>query len=281
MSPPGWPTATGEPVVVLADASTSVERECSSEWVRREHGDAEADPAPRSRAGDHRDPAGRPADGRRRPAARAPPRRVAAPRARRRARGAARAMSSTSAIRATPAPGRSAGSRRSHPDRCRIVAGEPARASELRSALGHAWAATGTRRRPHRVRGPAGERSPSSAPSAAAWRALQGAAPRPGGDVVDRPLPRRRAPRSRVELGRPEDEVTAGGERATSSEMVTGWSPAAHGSRRPARAHQLHAGLRPRARLRPRAGRPAARAPPSRTRSCSCRATSRTSTPSC
>ena len=46
--------ATGEPVVVLADASTSVEREVLDAWLRREHGDLEViqlhDPA----SGDHR-----------------------------------------------------------------------------------------------------------------------------------------------------------------------------------------------------------------------------------
>ena len=55
--------------------------------------------------------------------------------------------------------------------------------------------------------------------------------------------------------------------------------PVADRPRRPARAHQLPAGLRPRARLRRRRRWRGSARPPRSTRSCSSRATSRTSTP--
>ena len=132
MSPPGWPMATGEPVVVLADASTAVEREVLDEWVRREHRRPRGDPGPRSRARRPPRPAGRPGAGRRRPVAHPAPGGVAAARARRQAGGTAARRGP--APRQSPPPPDAAQRRitRSQPDRCRVVVGEPARVSALR-----------------------------------------------------------------------------------------------------------------------------------------------------
>ena len=221
--------------------------------ARRRRGD----PAPRSCVRRPPRPAGRPGEGRRRPVAHPPPCGVAAPRARRPPGGAAARRCPPPRRPAPPPHGVAAPDHEEPPRPVPRRGGRAGPGVGAPQAVGHRERRRGSRRGVHRVRVPAGDARPRARRVPAGGCAVQGAATRPGGAVVDRPLPLRPAPpraRARTARGRGD----RGGERVPRGDGH-GVDPVAHRSRRPARAHQLPAGLRPRARLRRDAGRPAAR----------------------
>ena len=186
---------------------------------------------------------------------------------------------SPSAIRATRARCAQRWILRRSRDRCRIVAGEPAPASELRER----WRDGGRRRSRPRRRGLAefvarqaalGARARRAPP---ARRALQGPAPRARGHPRAA-RPSRVAWRvSRVSSGVASPTSRARRPRDLSRDRRHP-QPLRDRPRRPSDPPALHAGLRRAAALRPRAARARSRPWASGIPSSSCRSTSRTST---
>ncbi len=264
---PAWPGARAPAVVFLLDAASRLERRAARALDRGAPARA-ADV--RGRGGDSDPAVARPRGGAgastRARGARSPPatircwRRCASPGCRRERDGVharrASATCSRSAIRAIPDACASAWVLRRHPERCRIVAGEPAPLSELRER----W---------RRAGGTDAAQTTGLADFVArqAALALERAERRLRGTRYKVPrfvredilgaagVPRRRRARSRASSGKPEAERRARGGARTCARSPPTHSPLRHRPRRAPDPPALHARLRRGAALRPRAAR--------------------------